>query len=865
MASKPVLSYRNAAVLPPQTKVEIYVDVPPALENTSFQNVNKFRTLSEDYIIRCLGQAAYLSGIQLDMNYWDNYLFHSKYEEALGTFVYEDQTLRDMASPENPAYKKLEENLKWISSELQCNISVFVGHIDTCANYIETVYKKAIEGIRFFSSLPTVFLIIACRGDDLAFRLNTESQYSIFRKHKIAFFGFQDLLHIHEGDMYSTKLFDTARSNAICDSEEMVSLLSSLNVAYDKAGIDPTSPFIPEVILDVYRNYPDLEVFNCCKAKLGRLYSDFVKGLGRRKTTRYTKEILKTKFEPFVKSSEKLTRDYTTITSKIGIDCDEKPCNIPNLYEAQELEAQEYNKKGSFHTLYRELKNLMQPGFIYGNGDYESQDEFHKAVEQFYRKIQDLKGKDMSVFTYTPSIDYLSPLLFQLLMVQPTFESPTYPLFKTFRFILQKYGAHLDFTLQTPSNGKTILNEILLSSAFKEKEEYILFKTIYDAIPNQTDRETLFFQKDKVGNIPLTSTPIFRPLLCLFYIEKFGEKLKGVRKVLNTSEGNLLHAICLNIIPFEDSELTSLKLECVKGLLSVGVDPNEKLLEQQYVYTDFIGRSTMVPTLKPLELYMQLYYPPYNPTLFSLFLRYGMNNDTLVFTKTLEFFLDLQKDSSKLLSYMNVLDAVRDYLEEFEYDAIQAQSGGMPRYYRNNYSNYNYNSPPNSPSTYNREERILFRLTMDERKVYHKIIDLVSTYPWNWVDYKKNITTFVDNIYRVLPQTIQLLKETLQLRKAKKKHGSKIRRTYKSNKLLLNKTIKNTFNTIAWNVNGEKMIGDYLGKILELAKRKEFTKEEKAHYKKKPIDIQKSNLQPKDKYLELKKLFEQMQGVLKTR
>ena len=64
----------------------------------------------------------------------------------------------------------------------------------------------------------------------------------------------------------------------------------------------------------------------------------------------------------------------------------------------------------------------------------------------------------------------------------------------------------------------------------------------------------------------------------------------------------------------------------------------------------------------------------------------------------------------------------------------------------------------------------------------------------------------------------------------------------------------------------QKMIGDYLGKILELAKRKEFTKEEKALYKKKPINIQKStNLQPKDKYLELKKLFEQMQEVLKTR
>ena len=866
MASKPPLSYRNAALLPPQTNVSIYVDVPPLLRNNFFANVNKTRTLSEDYILRCLGHAAYLAGIQLDMNYWDRYLMYSNYEEALGTFVYEDHTLREMASPESPAYKKLEDNLKWIASELQCHVTVFVGHVETCKNYIETIYKKTIEDLKFYSSLPTIFLIIACHGDKIAFQLNSESKYSVFRKHKIAFFGFKDLLHIHEGDMYSTKLFDVAHSKAICDSEEMVSLLSSLNVAYEAAGIEPTSPFYPEVLLDVYRKYPDLEVFKCCKAKLGRLYSDFVKGLERRKTTRYTKEILKTKFEPFVKESKKLTEEYTTITSKIGIDCDENPCNIPNLYEAQELEAQEYNKKGSFHTLFRELKSLIRPNYIYENSSYTSQADFHKSVEQFYRKIQDLKGKEMSVFTYTPNFDSISPILFDLLFINHSFEAPEYPLFKTFRFILQKYGSALDFTLRTPQNGTSILHEILRSTAFTEKEEYILFKTIYDLVSDETEREALFFSKEKFGNIPFTYPPMFRPLICMLYIEKFGTKLKSVRKIHNDKGGNLLHFLCIRYIPHEDSEYTSLLLDCAKGLLTIGIDPNEKLIETIRVYTNFIGQEKIVPTLKPLELNASLYLPPYNPTLFSLFLRYGMTNDTLFFTKERDFYVELAKNDRKLTSFRKVITAIFKYVEAFENDQNYTQSGGMPRYYNSN--NNNNNSPYYSNyNDYNdREERIIYLLSRDEHDLYDKKLTFMRHFPSNWQNYKKNTSYYLNHDYKIIPTTIQLFNDSLQSRKGIKKHGSKVRRTYKSNKLLFNKTMKNTFNTIAWNMNGEKMIGDYLGKILELAKRKEFTKEEKALYKKKPINIQKStNLQPKDKYLELKKLFEQMQEVLKTR
>lgn len=860
MATAPKFTYRNAVTIPRQPNVSIYVDVPPLI-NDRF--LDDSRTLSEDYILRCFGHAMYLSGVPYDVNRWNNYMMFSNYEEALGTFVYEDMTLREMKSPENPSYKKLEANLKWIGDTLGCNVSVFVGHVNTCRDYIDSIYKKAIEELTMLSSLPTIYLIIACHGDTMAHVLNTDSKYDIFRQHKITFFGFEDLLHIHEGEIYSTKLFDTARSKAICDSEEMVSLFDSFSADLEAEGIKAELPIEPQEVLELYRRNPSLKIFNCCRTKLGRLYSDFVKGLERRKTTRYTKEILKKKFEPFIKKAEKLTRDSTTITSDIGIDCDKTNCHIPNLYEVQELEAQEYNKKGSFHTLFRELKNLINPGYIYENGSYESQEEFHKGVEQFYRKIQDLKGKDMSVFTYTPILDTISPILFQLIQTSQIFEAPNYSLFKIFRFILQKYGAHLDFTLKMPSNGMTILHVILLSNFFHQKEELILFKTIYEYLPNESERESLFFHKDTIGNIPLASQPHFRPLICLFYIEKFGAKLKDVQFISKGREGNLLHLALLQIIPEVLTEESSLVLDTVKGLLNVGVNPNQKLIEEKRVYNGFLVKNTKVFTVKPLELHTQLYLPLYNPILFQLFLQYGMTNDTFFFTKQKEFYENLLQNPLALESFKKAMNAVEDYIHEFGMNL--RQFGGMPRY---NYNNY---SPPNSPYSYNDryniESRITYRLSTGEYAIYSKKIELLNSFIFamNGSQIQKNIDIFLNTTIPVLRKTITLFAESLKSRKGVKKHGSKVRKTYKTNKLLLNKTIKNTFNTIVWNVNGEKMIGDYVGKILELAKRQEFTKEEKALYKKKPIEIQKSNLQPKDKYLELKKYYEQMESVLKTR
>ena len=521
MASQPPRSYKNAAMLPPQTKVSIYVDLPPSSVDENFVENDKTRTLSEDFILRCFAQSMFLSGIQ-ESQVWERYFMYSQYEEALGTFVYEDMTLREMASPDNPSYKKLEANLKWIADSLKCHISVFLGHIDTCSNYIESIYNQIVQIERFYSSLPTIFLIIGCRGDEYAHTLNTEGKYRIFREHKIAFFGFEDLLHIHEGEIYSTKLFDRTKSKAICDSEEMVGLFKSLDEDMDKAGIEAKMPLTPEEVLGIYRHNPELEIFKCCRAKLGRLYSDFVKGLERRQTTKYPKELLLQKFKPYTENPKValLTKKYTTITSQDGIDCDKNPCNIPNLYEADELLAQEYNTKGAYHTLFRELKSYIKPSYIYVDGSFKNQKAFEDSVEQFFRRIQGLKRNEMSIFTYTPNPITIPPILWDLIK-EMGFASSEYPLFKTMRFIFQKYSQGLDYTVRNPQDNSSILHELLISKKFTEKEEYILFKTIYDSLPNDEERQKIFFLEEKNGNTPITIGNKFHPLICLFYIEKF--------------------------------------------------------------------------------------------------------------------------------------------------------------------------------------------------------------------------------------------------------------------------------------------------------------------------------------------------------
>jgi hypothetical protein len=870
MASQPPRSYKNAAMLPPETKVSIYVDVPPSSRDENFLQNDKTRTLSEDYILRCFSQAMYLSGTQVSPYAWDKYFMVSQYEEALGTFVYEDMTLREMASPDNPSYKKFETNLKWIADTLQCHVSVFVGHIETCGYYIDTIYKQAIEGIKFYTSRPTIFLIVACRGDELAYQLNTESQYDIFRKHKIAFFGFEDLLHIHEGELYSTKLFDRTKSKAICDSEEMVRLLNSLDDDMDKAGIDAKMPLNPEQVLAIFRHNPDLEVFKCCRAKLGRLYSDFVKGLDKRQTTKYTKEQLAHKFKPYTENPKLtlLPKKFTTFVDADGINCDKNPCDIPNLYEADELIAQEYNKKGAYHTLFRELKSYIKPSYIYFDLSFQSEKEFKDSIEQFFRRIQGLKGNEMSIFTYTPNRNIITPILWDLLYDQG-FGSVDYPLFKTMRFIFQKYSQALDFTIQDPNDKYSILHTMLSSQLFTEKEEYILFKTIYDSLPNEKEREAIFFLQDKNRNIPILSKNTFRPLVCMFYIEKFGSKLKEVKYRTEKTTGNLLHAVLENYIPETPNEKQSLFLDCVKGLLNVGVDPNEKLRED-YTYNNMYTSSLVVkPTVKPLERYAELYLPPYNTTLFTTFVQYGMTNETQFFTKEKEFYEGVKASQAKLSSFVKIVEALKRYLVEFEDEYRNLiQAGGMPRY-RYYSNNYGYNSPPNSPynsnNRYDIYETIIFGLSKEELAAFTLANKLHLEYPTQWNSFKLNIDTFLRSIPESITKTVQLFQILVQSRKGVKKHGSKVRRTYKVNKRNLNKTIKNKLNSIQWNVNGEKMIGDYVGKILELAKRKEFTKEEKANYKQRPLKIQKSALQPLEKYTTLKELYEQMVSVLKTR
>jgi len=878
MATTPTFSYRNAVVLPPQRNVSIYVDIPPPMKNARFNDDLKLRTLSEDYILRCFSTSMFLSGVNIPKSDWNDYLMNTSYEVALGTFVYEDKTLREMASPENSSYKKLETTLRWIGDKLNCNVSVFVGHIETCSYYVDTIYQKTIKDLKVYSSLPTIFLIIACRGNELAFILNTDSRYSVFRDHKVAFFGFEDLLHIHEGEIYSTKLFDTARSKAICDSEDTEKLLDSFPEALTAVGINIDTTAIeisPQFILKMYRQHPELEIFKCCRAKLGRLYSDFVKGLERRETTKYTKELLAEKFAEFARNpkSSVLTKNYTTITSADGMDCSKTNCNIPNLYEAEELLSQEFNKKDSFRNFFRELKSLLDPDYTYPTNGYSTQEDFYKRTEQFFKRIQGLKGREMSIFTYTPNLENISPILYDLI-IMPTFRLTDYSKFKMVRFVLQKYGSALDLTIQNSYTGITFLHAIASSSGFTEEEQYTLFKTIYDILPKET-RESIFFLKDKDGNISFAKGDTFQPLLCLFYIDKFGSKVKDVRYVIHGRIGNLLHALLENEIVDVSTERSDLLLQCAQGLLNSGVDPNEKLLEEKVFFKGYGASKTLEPTLKPLELHTQLYLPPYNTTLFTYFLRYGMTNDTLFFSKQKDLYIGLQKQSTKLDSFIKVIAAVQEYLYESAHDFqrnhpdpylndpylqgnYQNQAGGIRRRYNNNnYTNYSNNDRYENSRTPD--------FTLEERKVYDEKINFIAIYSRHRKDYIENVNTFLARYPTIVPQTVTLFTYALDARKGLKKHGSKVRRTYKFNKRNLNKTIKNTFTTINFTMNGEKMIGDLIGKIMDLSKRKEFTKEEKVNYKQRPLKIQKSELLPREKYNSLKDLLNQMQDVLKTR
>jgi hypothetical protein len=285
---------------------------------------------------------------------------------------------------------------------------------------------------------------------------------------------------------------------------------------------------------------------------------------------------------------------------------------------------------------------------------------------------------------------------------------------------------------------------------------------------------------------------------------------------------------------------------------------------------------------KPLEMHTMLFFPPYNTDLLKLLFKWGMTTEKNYLNEQIELWTKYTKNENieSLKSFRLVVLALEEdvstsYNNTYNNYNSYPQTGGMPRHYRNNYDSYNNNNHNN----YYRNDRTYYydSLTSSQQQIFWKYQKFIKDFLWAKRDlvhnYQETIIWMDRILYHpgyaksknVLFETIAAFEECKRIRKAVRKHGSKIRRTRNRNKNVDIQTIKQNLNTVNINVNPEAYINKLLSEILELAKKPQFTKEEKANFKSRPITIKKSASNVKTKISQLRDILESMKQILGSR
>jgi hypothetical protein len=888
----PKRSWANVARIPPKPNVILHVDSlykdaePP----------------SSGFINHCIGQAKrnfyprYNPRFNVQYNEgtaeYYNHLRHQQFDEGWEEFqfdnltspsyylvsTFEEEMLYRMTDPTNADYIKMKSDFEWIAQQLSCNIVVYLGHIEVCATFIEDTYKKILEKMKpnpIFNK--TIFLIVACYGDQRAYEYNTNPKYKFFQDRNVAFFGFTDFMHFYAGEIYSCaqplgKVMDFS-----CEyegiEEDLQVLLQNYKMPYSE--FDKENP-----------------LFKCCHARLESVYKAFVDELLKRETTKYTKENLLEKFRAFAERGDRsvLTEDYVKIKPSDGTFCaDETACPLENPFIEEKNILNDFDRRNKVRKLYEELNSLL----LAGNHPLEK-------GERFLRRIANLVGDEQKVFTYEKKGQ--DPLLFFITSMHlRTREKRTFDILS---FIIDKYGKKLNFALISGYSNATIVGHIYNAPIFNEDQKYSLLKKIMISMGDTVDRDLLFLRYDKKRGSIIQNRylSIYSPIFKLF-IQTFGPKLKNMPFYINAyTRGNLLHKLMAEYPPPNNSSRSTNFEICVEGLLLNGIDPNERLVvdvEEKERLANNSGQNintlSDLPKLRPLEMHLIFYNPPYNEKTFKLFFKYGMTNENNLLNVEIETWKRFSNPENieALESYQKILQGLLERILNDSYDYQQNNNAYYPQYggrrRRGSYSsndsyynrrNYNNNNGHGYYSNTNNEGNPYYyyhRLTAQEKQIVEDKFNIIKEFRYVHPTIRVNIEEFLRlvstirayptdvNLRKPLIDTITLFEECKRIRRAVGKHGSKIKRTRKQNKNTFNKTLKANLNNLNLRIDPEKFVNKLMEEILELAKDSKFTKDEKKEFKARPITIKKMSISPLEKLAQLRDLLARMKGILNSR
>jgi hypothetical protein len=837
----------------------------------------------DEFILRCIGdvynktKTIKINGsaptrFEDEWKYW-GYHF-PKNAQTLGSIIvyyFEHTMLHKMQNPKDLEHMKMKAGFQSLAKRLNCNVAVYLGHIESCPAYIEKTYENLLKQQPPNPLYPnTIFLIIGCYGNEKAHLLNTDPKYKYFQDKNIAFFGFEDFMHFYNGEIYGCKGLLNKKIYIECN--------------YDNNKIDVEALLegekLPENIDTFDRSNP---LYKCCNSKLERLYKIFVDDLYSRETTKYTLDKLYEKFLPFAQTGDRslLTQEYTTIKDSDGVPCkNPDTCPIANPFTTQEHIAKEFNEKALLYNLYDELISILTTA-----------ESPLKGHEKFMKRIQNLKGKERLIFNFREN-SIKNPYLMEIFEKYPTIHlhanKEKYPIFELSTFIFTKYADVIDYSMISVRNNN-LLQVILKSGRFSHIQSYTLFKIIFSNIKDETMRDTLFLNKEVKYGCPLFVENNI--LLYKFYIQAFGKKLNDIDYYISYyHKGNLLHKLMTMYFPEGQTEQGKDKILCILGFLTNGMNPNQKItidVKEKENYEKLGLREINIGELKPLELYTELFFLPYLNEVFLLFYKYGMTNENGFLQKQIESMKSILSYTPKQLdSHENILQtlyyryfAQDRYTDDYYYNNNNSynryQLGG---YY--NYNNYNRYSDYSRNSNEERGDMYYAKLTFNDKLIYGSLFNKYNNFDGFTSVIAESLQSYLYRfqiarrqgkkiVYEVnkkfFEDGIALMKECLRIRRAVGKHGLTFKRVRNQNKRNLNQTLKRNFNALNFDQNPDKLINQLMDSILTLAKKPQLTKEEKELYKKRPIQIKQSTVSPQEKRDQLQALLDQLNEVLKTR
>ena len=777
----------------------------------------------DSFFERCVGQVVRDERLVDRLPDWMPLHLNSEANPAsFMVWYYEDKTLKEMRTKTGSAYQKLFNDMKFVADTLHCNVTVYLGHREICENYVQTSYKTSVsEANQSEFTLPTVFLIIACYTKLMADKLNTDS---VFIGKNIGFFGFEDFIHIHEGEIYGCKDVHKAPPSLDCSYDNVQKNLYSL-LELDKNGAKKTVNNVRQKKLNL-----ENPLVECCESKEAAMYDLFIRYLDQRNCVKFPKETLVEKFRPFVTNPNNrsfLVSPNTTFQAADGIPCINGSCAIPNPYAEAAKKSKVYNDLSTKKKLYNAILGSWNEG-----------------LSSFSKKIESIQEKDGGIFTYKYGDNKDEPPLLAILLENKR----NYDLKKIYSLLLsifKTYGKYLNFDIRYGEDKDTLLHTIRRSN-LPEGKQYFLYKKVYELVkPEQ--RETLFFQINADNQIPLEMGSRLEKklplLILLFYLEFFGAKLKDVNPLITYGfRGNLLHSLLLYQynhynqygsykINYNDQKKNNINLNsnnnvlltCLKGLLEVGVDPNmtlKKVLPNQKFELSEENLS-FLQSLKPLQLHLYLYKPPHDSNdIIKLFLSYGMTNTDKYFTNQYEFYSKQIESSETFTHYIASLNNLYESLKE-EIGNISTIKGAS------------------KGTNIDRNVQIY-------TQAFSELLPAIT----NNIRLFKQSLSYDDGI-KLAEGNVEVFKQALLFFAIQKRKNFKerIAKTRKNSKTNFNQTLKKYTNNMTFLYNINRLLRSRMKEIDDFIKYGTFTKQEKATHRENTIAIkQMTNLAPKTIY-----------------